>query len=174
MCTGLHQRCGALPAPCQQDSLRVPVGVHSRRFQRHDRRNYHDLIIRSIKLCPARLTTSRWSRTSRSVRRLPHKDARRPTSPSCSGRRATSGRSPTAPPGEAPEPLRASAPRRLAKLRHRARFRRYRDELASNWAPPVTIARNVRRQRPQSAPAPQAAAISLDVDAPQATTSDTV
>jgi hypothetical protein len=36
------------------------------------------------------------------------------------------------------------------------------------------IARNVRRQRPQSVPAPQAAATSLDVDAPQATASDTV
>lgn len=36
------------------------------------------------------------------------------------------------------------------------------------------IARNVRRQRPQSLPAPQAAAISLDVVAPRATTSHTV
>ena len=36
------------------------------------------------------------------------------------------------------------------------------------------IARSVRRQRPQSPPAPHAAAISLEVDAPCATTSDTV
>jgi hypothetical protein len=36
------------------------------------------------------------------------------------------------------------------------------------------IARSVRRQRPQSAPAPHAAATSFDVDAPCATASDTV
>lgn len=36
------------------------------------------------------------------------------------------------------------------------------------------IARSVRRQRPQSAPAPQAAAICLDVDAPRWTAADTV
>jgi hypothetical protein len=35
------------------------------------------------------------------------------------------------------------------------------------------IARSVRRQRPQSRPAPHAAATSLDVDAPSATASDT-
>jgi hypothetical protein len=36
------------------------------------------------------------------------------------------------------------------------------------------IARSVRRQRPQSVPAPQAAATSLEVDAPRSTASDTV
>lgn len=36
------------------------------------------------------------------------------------------------------------------------------------------IARSVCRQRPQSAPAPHAAATSLDVDAPRAMQSDTV
>ena len=36
------------------------------------------------------------------------------------------------------------------------------------------IARTVRRHRPQSAPAPQASAICLDVDAPEATSSETV
>lgn len=36
------------------------------------------------------------------------------------------------------------------------------------------IARSVCRQRPQSLPAPQAAATSLEVDAPRATTSHTV
>jgi hypothetical protein len=36
------------------------------------------------------------------------------------------------------------------------------------------IARSVRRQRPQSPPAPHAAATSLEVDAPLATASDTV
>ena len=36
------------------------------------------------------------------------------------------------------------------------------------------IARSVRLQRPQSVPAPHAAATSLDVDAPRATASDTV
>jgi len=36
------------------------------------------------------------------------------------------------------------------------------------------IARTVRRQRPQSNPAPHLAATSLDVDAPLATASETV
>ncbi len=36
------------------------------------------------------------------------------------------------------------------------------------------IARNVRLQRPQSPPAPHAAATSLDVEAPRATASHTV
>ncbi|OOK73684.1 hypothetical protein BZL30_4900 [Mycobacterium kansasii] len=36
------------------------------------------------------------------------------------------------------------------------------------------IARKVRRQRPQSLPAPHAAATSFDVDAPRATASQTV
>jgi len=36
------------------------------------------------------------------------------------------------------------------------------------------IARTVRRQRPQSKPAPHLAATSLDVDAPLATASETV
>ena len=36
------------------------------------------------------------------------------------------------------------------------------------------IARTVRRQRPQSRPAPHFVATSLDVDAPLATTSETV
>lgn len=35
------------------------------------------------------------------------------------------------------------------------------------------IARTVRRQRPQSAPAPHASAICLDVEAPEATRSET-
>jgi hypothetical protein len=50
----------------------------------------------------------------------------------------------------------------------------YRDPLVSNRAAAAMIARSVRRQRPQSVPAPHAAATSLDVDAPQATASDTV
>jgi hypothetical protein len=41
-------------------------------------------------------------------------------------------------------------------------------------AAPAMIARSVRLQRPQSAPAPHAAATSFEVDAPRATASDTV
>jgi hypothetical protein len=50
----------------------------------------------------------------------------------------------------------------------------YRDPLVSNLAAVAMIARSVRRQRPQSVPAPHAAATSLEVDAPPATASDTV
>jgi hypothetical protein len=50
----------------------------------------------------------------------------------------------------------------------------YRDPLVSNRAAAAMIDRSVRRQRPQSVPAPHAAATSLEVDAPPATASDTV
>jgi hypothetical protein len=50
----------------------------------------------------------------------------------------------------------------------------YRDPLVSKRAAASMIALSVRRQRPQSVPAPHAAATSLDVDAPPATASDTV
>ena len=43
----------------------------------------------------------------------------------------------------------------------------------STWAAAAMIALTVRRQRPQSAPAPHASATSLEVHAPPATTSAT-
>jgi hypothetical protein len=51
---------------------------------------------------------------------------------------------------------------------------RYREALASNREAAAMIDRSVCRQRPHSAPAPHAAATSLEVDAPRATQSDTV
>ena len=46
--------------------------------------------------------------------------------------------------------------------------------MGCNWADASMMARSVRRHRPQSRPAPHAAATSLEVEAPPATASDTV
>src|SRR5262245_56448182 len=56
---------------------------------------------------------------------------------------------------------------------HEANWR-YSVGAASSLADAAMIARRVRRHRPQSPPAPHAAATSLDVAAPCATASDTV
>src|ERR1700734_1788870 len=48
------------------------------------------------------------------------------------------------------------------------------EPVGCNCAAASMMARTVRRQRPQSRPAPHLAATSLEVEAPQATASDTV
>jgi len=50
----------------------------------------------------------------------------------------------------------------------------YREEAGSNSRAAAMSARSVRLQRPQSAPAPHAAATCFEVQAPRATASDTV